>query len=253
MGAPLGHTGCRVSFVAAHALFLWMYFAAEPLELMARGGLITGGTVTTDAIGIADEYAAKWRHGMAGNSWLYLPGFFATAAFTWLWSLRRSPRTLVAEGAVLIACAAVVAGVLAPFGTSRAILSFQSATGLEVSGTPPGFTAAGTALAVYTILTWDVGVMCAQLSLLRRSISLMWVPVVMNLALARVRPWTVGDFTHQWVTDVARGHPVAIFSALAIPALATALVLVTRFPRGPRLSGRNQMPGGHPCGPIPMR
>lgn len=253
MRASLGHTGCRAAFVAAHALFLWMYLAAEPLELSARGGLIAGGAPTTEAIRIADEYAARWRHGMAGNSWLYLPGFFATAAFTWLWSLRRSPRTLVPEGAVLLACAAVVAGVFAPFGTSRLILSFQSVTGLEVSGTPPGFTAAGTALAFYTILTWDVGVICAQRSLLRGSISLMWIPVVMNLVLARVRPWTVGDFTHQWVADVARGHPPAILSALAIPALATALVLVTRFPRGPRLTGQNQVPGGHPCGPIPMR
>jgi hypothetical protein len=81
----------------------------------------------------------------------------------------------------------------------------------------------------------------------------MWIPVAMNLVLAHVRPWTVGDFTHQWVADVARGHPPAILSALAIPALATALVLVTRFRRGPRLTRQSQVPGGRPCGPIPMR
>ena len=59
--------------VAAQALFLWMFLSADPLEQVAPSAA-------------AWRFASDWRHGMAGNSWLYMPGFFATAAALWLYA-----------------------------------------------------------------------------------------------------------------------------------------------------------------------
>ncbi len=236
----------RVSFVMAHVLFLWMYLAADNLERMASQHIIDG-PAGTNALRAAYDHAAAWRHGMAGNSFLYLPGFFAAAAFTWVWSLGRPLRRLAIEGAVLVAAASAVAALAAPFGAARCLASFEQATGLHDMGVPAGFTAQGFGVALYTIFTWDAEMICCQLSIARRSVRLMWIPIALNMVLAQVRPWTVSDFTNQWLADLVRGEVVAVISAGAVPILAVFLVLyqlktaksipsLSSFPGNPRIT-----------------
>ena len=55
-----------------------MFFAAATLEQTAELGWISAPP-GRDARAVAYEFAARWRHGMAGNSPLYMPGFFAVA------------------------------------------------------------------------------------------------------------------------------------------------------------------------------
>jgi hypothetical protein len=82
----------------------------------------------------------------------------------------------------------------------------------------------------------------------------MWIPIPLNLVLANIRPWTVSDFTSQWVSDLAHGGSVAIVSTIAIPVLGALLVAhqlrpvraaihvrpaaVSRLPRFFRISSR---------------
>ena len=62
--------------LVACILFLWMFFAAATLERTADLGGISAPPGREVRL-LAYEYAARWRHGMAGNSPLYMPGFFA--------------------------------------------------------------------------------------------------------------------------------------------------------------------------------
>jgi hypothetical protein len=66
--------------------------------------------------------------------------------------------------------------------------------------------------------------MCCQFSIAQRSFRLMWIPIALNFVLAKVRPWTVSDFTRQWFVDVAQAKEAAVISAIAVPVLAAFLV-----------------------------
>jgi hypothetical protein len=221
----------RMSLVLAHVLFLWMYLSAESLERMARQGLVAG-PAGMDIVRVADQYAAAWRHGMAGNSWLYLPGFFLAAVSTWMWSLGRRLPSLAIEAVVLLTAAWAIAALLSPLGASSSLASFENAAGVHRMGAPPGFTVDGASLALYTIATWDVATICCQLSIARRSLRLMWIPIPLNIVLANVRPWTVSDFTSQWAADLADGKGAAVLSAAAVPLVAAFLVLYQLRPDG---------------------
>src|SRR5262245_47111812 len=104
----------RFSFITASlalvacTLFLWMFFAASTLERTADLGGISGPP-GRDARAVAYEFAAKWRHGMAGNSPIYMPGFFAAAVALWFWSAGKSLLRVIAEGASLISAASLCA------------------------------------------------------------------------------------------------------------------------------------------------
>ncbi len=202
-------------------LFLWMYFSSESVEQLAR----LGRTGIPAAASTADEFAARWRHGMAGNSPLYMPGFFLTALFTWLWALGRRLSRVSIGGVALMLLAAVVAGFLAPMGAVRALRGFEEATGVRCQGATFALTVRGAGAAVFTLFTWEMGMICVQLSIARRSILPMWPAIVLNLVLARIRPWTVGEFTSQWLRDSLQGRLVALLSLLAVPALAAFMVL----------------------------
>lgn len=187
---------------------------------------------------------------MAGNSWLYLPGFFFTAAATWMWSLGRRLPSLAFEGMVLITVAWAVAAGLSPLGAFSSLESFEHTAGVHGIAAPPGFTAFGSGLALFTIGVWDVEMICCQRSIARRSLRLMWIPIPLNIALANVRPWTVSDFTSQWVTGIAQGRWEALMSAAAVPVVSVFLVVYQLKQDGtPRLAST----GGRPCGLIPTR
>ena len=205
--------------------FVWMFFAAATLERTADLGLISA-PAGQDARAIAYEFAARWRHGMSGNSPLYMPGFFAVAIATWFWCNKKSLGRILSEGFALLAVSAVCAAVLAPYAAARIVSDFTEQTGVSISQ----FSTAGTWIAwaqgVYSLLTWTTVVIASRWSIKLRSPKPLLIPLVLNLILAFVRPWTVADFTSQWLNEALEGKPTAVISFLLVPILSAFLAWV---------------------------
>ena len=208
----------------AFTLFQWMFLSAECLELMADSDRILG-LPGEKARFLAYQFAASWRHGMAGNSWLYMPGFFAAALAGWYWALARPRWRLWLQGLALALLAELSARLLAPTGESLVIQAFENSSGLLCHGAAPTPSLKGSLVGLYTLITWCSFVIGSQRALRRRSLRPLALAVVLTVALARIRPWTVGDFTELWFRAVLDGNSVAIVSLLAIPALAALLVV----------------------------
>lgn len=215
----------RHSFIAtalvlvAFTLFLWMFFAAATLERTADLGGVSA-PAGEDARAVAYEFAAKWRHGMAGNSPIYMPGFFAVAIAVWFWCAGRSVQRMLAEGAILIIAASVCAALLAPFAAPRVTNAFVTQVGFTVSRVTSSGTWVASAQGVYSLLTWSIGIIAVRLSIRLRSLKPLLIPLVLNLVLALVRPWTVADFTSLWVKQALEGETVAVISFLLVPIIA---------------------------------
>lgn len=190
--------------VASQALFLWMFLAADPIETALRSER-------------ALAFAADWRHGMAGNSWLYMPGFFATAAAVWLYA---GPARHVAALTILAAAAAVMAS---PAGARIASADLMATTSLVPPAPLPRFTALALVRAVYTLATWSVFVLACRSALIDRSWRPFALPAVLTVGLILIRPWTVDDFTTLWGRRIADGDPVACASAGVAVAIAVLL------------------------------
>jgi hypothetical protein len=205
--------------------FLWMFFAAATLEHTADRGWISA-SAGRDARPVAYEFAARWRHGMSGNSPLYMPGFFAVALASWFWCNGKSLLRIVTEGFVLLALAAVFAALLAPYAATRIVSDFSEQAGVSISQ----FSTAGTWIAwaqgVYSLLTWTTVIIASRWSIRLRSPKPLLIPVVLNLVLAFVRPWTVADFTSQWLKEALDGEAAAVFSFLLVPILSAFLAWV---------------------------
>jgi hypothetical protein len=209
--------------LAADILFLWMFFAADSITLMVLDGRVSGGT-NPDLALAASRYAAQWKHGMAGNSPLYMPGFFAVGVPIWLWSIGRPLGRLTVEWIVVVTAATVVAAGLAPLGATRAIRAFEHAFGVTCVGAPLGFSPGGAALSLFTLFTWSVDLISLQLMITRRNLAPAIAPVLLNLVMVELRPWAVNDFTTQWIADLSHGNAVAVLSLLAVPASLGLLV-----------------------------
>jgi hypothetical protein len=200
-------------------LFLWMFFAAATLERTAELGGISA-VPGQNARAVAYEFAAKWRHGMAGNSPIYMPGFFAAAIAIWFWCAGRSLARMLAEGAILISAAFVCAALLAPFAAPRILADFSAQGGFTVSDARSSGTWVASAQGVYSLLTWSTVIIASRLSIRLRSPKPLLVPLVLNLVLAFVRPWTVADFTSRWMRQTLDGEPAAIISFLLVPIIS---------------------------------
>lgn len=215
----------------ACTFFLWMFFAAATLERTADlGGISTSSF--QEARTAAYDFAAKWRHGMAGNSPVYMPGFFAAAIAIWFWCGARSLRRMLAEGAVLIAVASCCAAMLAPLAAPRIVSDFHAQQGFVVSNTANSWTWIPFAQGVYTLLTWGTLIVASRWSIRLRSLKPMVFPLAFYLVLALVRPWTVADFTSLWTRQTLAGEPAAVVSFLLIPILSGIFAWVElRSPR----------------------
>lgn len=199
--------------VASQALFLWMFLSADPLEQVADS---TAGL----------RFAADWRHGMAGNSWLYMPGFFATAAALWLCARTEVRRTiLVAHLAGLGTIAALAAVLGSQVGARMAVADFELATLTDLPTLLPRPSIVGAARGLYTLATWSVFVLACRRALSHRTWRPFVLPAIMAVGLALIRPWTVDDFTTLWMDRVAAGDPVACGSAAAAAAMAGLLAI----------------------------
>lgn len=197
--------------LAAQTLFLWMFLSADPIERLARGDL---------AVLL---FASDWRHGMAGNSWLYMPGFFAVAAAVWLCGRHSPVPAIVTHLSASAAAATFVAAAGSILGARLAADQLLISTGIALGAALPGPSAIGTARGLYTLATWTSFVLACRHALAHRTWRPFIVPAVMSIGLALIRPWMVDDFTTLWAQRVATGDLIACTSAAAIPALATLL------------------------------
>jgi hypothetical protein len=243
----------RYSFItaavvlAACILFLWMFFAASTLERTADLGGISAAP-GQDARALAYEFAARWRHGMAGNSPLYMPGFFASAIAFWFWCRGRSLARMLGEGAVLITVASVCAALLAPLAAPRILADFVAQKGVIVSHASSSGTWVTFAQGVYSLLTWSTVIIAARWSIGLRSLKLrslkpLLIPLALNLVLALVRPWTVADFTSLWMQQTLDGETVALRSFLLVPILAAFMAWAElRSPRSRGAQGVQRRP-----------
>ena len=214
----------RIPFVTAALvlvaciLFLWMFFGAATLERTADLGGISDPP-GQDARAAAYEFAAKWRHGMAGNSPLYMPGFFAVAIAIWFWCAGKSLARMLVEGAILIAVASWCANILTPFAAPRIIADFRT-HGFIVPDTSSSGTWVALAQGVYTLLTWSALIIASRMSIRLRSPKPLVIPLVLYLILALVRPWTVADFSSQWMRQTLAGEPYAVVSFVLVPIIS---------------------------------
>ncbi len=205
--------------LAACILFLWMFFVASTLERTAElGGVLA--PAGRDARAVAYEFAARWRHGMAGNSPVYMPGFFATAIAIWFWCAGKSLPRMLAEGAILTCAASVCAALLARFAAPLILDDLVSQAGLTVTHAASSGTWVAYAQGVYSLLTWSSLIVASRFSIRLRTPKPLLIPLVLNLVLAFVRPWTVADFTSRWVRQTLDGEATAVFSFLLVPIIS---------------------------------
>ena len=224
-----------VSFVTsafalvACSFFLWMFFAAATLEQTADVGGISGSP-GRDAHAVAYEFAAKWRHGMAGNSPLYMPGFFAVAIATWFWCAGKSLPRMLAEGLPLLGLTAVCAGLLAPYAAPWILSDFVAQESFNVSHASSSGTWIASAQGVYSLLTWSTVIIASRWSIRLRSLKPLLIPLGLNFVLAFVRPWTVADFTSGWLRQALDSEPAAVISFLLVPLISGLLAWVELRP-----------------------
>jgi hypothetical protein len=155
-----------------------------------------------------------------------MPGFFAVAMACWFWCNKKSLLRIISEGFTLLAAAAVFAAVLAPFAAVWIVSDFSEQAGVSISQ----FSTAGTWIAwaqgIYSLLTWTTVIIASRWSIKLRSPKPLLIPLVLNFVLAFVRPWTVADFTSQWVKEALDGEPAAVISLLLVPILSAFLAWV---------------------------
>jgi hypothetical protein len=110
-----------------------------------------------------------------------------------------------------------------PVGTRLAVASFESSAGVVLPTLLPGPSAIGAARGLYTLATWAAFVLACRSALADRSWRHFVLPAFLTVALALIRPWTVGDFTALWATRIAAGDVVACASAAAAAAITGLL------------------------------
>ena len=210
-----------VFLAVSQSLFLWMFLSADPLEQLANGYGSRAEAVM--------EFAAQWRHGMAGNSPLYLPGFFMTAAAVWMYA-RGQPRAIAHAAGVAVAAVVAfgAATALAPWGAEAVVRAFHSKIGAPAPSSIPHASLQAASIGGYTLLSWSTFVTCARTSLVRRSFAPLLLPAALTVGLVLVRPFTAGDFTRYWAVQVVEGDSVAWVSLLSVIGLVTALVRLER-------------------------
>lgn len=224
--------------LVACTFFLWMFFAAASLEHTAEMGSISAAP-GRDARAVAYEFAARWRHGMAGNSPLYMPGFFAVAIAMWFWCAGKSLPRMLLEGLPLLGAAAVCAALLAPYAAPRILSDFVAQERVSVSYASSSRTWIAWAQGVYSLLTWSTGIIAVRWSIRIRSLKPLLIPLGLNLVLAFVRPWTVADFTSRWLRQALDGEPAAVVSFLLVPMISALLAWVELRPT-PQKTARAQ-------------
>ena len=208
-----------VLMLAAQSLFLWMFFSTQGLELMADAGDLPVDRAT------AYRYAAEWRHGLAGEWPLFVPGFFAVAVATWFWAFGRSVRALLPRLAGYMAVATLVALGLSGAGRDIVLRDFLRETGVCARAAPVWPSMQGIGIGLYTLAAWNAVILASHRALWWRSLWPLAVPVAMDAVLIVIRPFTFGDLVKTWWERSAHGDPTAVVSLAGVPLLATWMAM----------------------------
>jgi hypothetical protein len=214
-----------LAVLCAETLFLWMFLAVAPLEQLADTGLIP-----VDKREVY-RFAADWRHGMAGNAPLFMPGFLVIAATAWYAVAQQSIAKLAWSLTATLGLALVLAWLAAPIGGAIVLADFARAFGRSPIETVPAPAFTAVLAGVYTAFTWTTFVVASRYALRRRSVRPLAPVALLGIILAFARPWTVGDFTTLWTTRAATADPTATGSLLATIALGVTLALTERRPQ----------------------
>jgi hypothetical protein len=209
--------------LVADTFFLAMFLGAAAIE------------ATSSPPALSYAFAAQWRHGMAGNSPLYMPGFFAAAVAMWFWSMDKTVGRTLGERAALLVASLGLATLTAPYTADLALRSFHDHTGTAVAGsheTPMGL---ASFQGVYTLVAWSTFVIGSRIAIERRSLKPLAPALVANMLLVVVRPWTVDEFASFWWRRMLEGDLTAVFSSALVVvtagALATSELADERRPR----------------------
>ena len=169
-----------------------------------------------------------------------MPGFFAVAIAMWFWCPGKSLQRMLAEGLLLLSLATVCATLLAPYAAPRIVSDFVAQEGFSVSHAASSGTWIATAQGVYSLLTWSTVIIAARWSIRLRSLKPLLIPLGLNLILAFVRPWTVADFTSQWIRQTLGGEPTAVISFVLVPLISGVLAWVELRPTFQRKQARRK-------------
>ena len=206
------------AFFVASVLFFWMFLAADALEqLGAADRFRPAGPAARER---ALSYAALWRHGMAGNSPLYMPGFFAVAAAAWWWSHAKRASRMWAEGSAVVCCSLTVATMIVMAVDDRVVASFEQRFTLQHEGAVPFPSMWAAGVSAYTLATWTTFVVTCRQALARRAWRSLWPVPPMTLGLIAIRTWTLDDVQTIWFERLLNGNPAALVSSAVIPLLA---------------------------------
>ncbi|MBK6797500.1 MAG: hypothetical protein IPG76_12145 [Acidobacteria bacterium] len=213
----------QLGLFLTQTFFLWMFFTAGSLERLAELDLISGPP-GADVRHLTFAFAARWRHGMTGGWPLYMPGFFVTAVAVWFWVYGLTWRKIIAEYAVMMGLAVVVALLFLPASHSFIVAAFQQQTGLQCEA--EGLTVAARVIGqgLFTLINWSSFVGACQFCLVQKSFRPLWLPAGLSLVLVLIRPFTADEFTSFWRQQIWQGEVVAIVSALLIPLLSAWFV-----------------------------
>jgi hypothetical protein len=195
-------------------------------------GNVAGGANDTLHLEAVLQFAADWRHGMAGNSPIYMPGFFALAAAAWYWTRNQSPLRLLVQGLLALAAGTCIAWWAAPLGAAAATAALPGTIVVSAVGMPAPFWHAGLTGA-YTAACWTVFVIASKRALIFRTFRPFAIVPIPYIGLVLTRRWSVSGLLATWSSRAADGDPVAVGSFVAIPVL-TAIFIKTTASAGGR-------------------
>lgn len=215
-----------LALTAGDALFLWMFLSVASLEVAGNAAMAAGSRQTAERILI---FAADWRHGMAGNSPIFMPGFFVLAVAGWYWARAHSLARLVCEGLLALAAGFGLACVATPLGIAVVATAFSRELNLGPPG-PAGGVPLWTAVlaGAYTAASWTAFVVASRRALVSRS----WRPLTVVpgffVVLAFSRHWSIDHIAARWGARLVRGDAIALGSLVVIPVIVTMFVKTTR-------------------------
>ena len=194
--------------IAADGVFLWMFLSTDPLEQLAVAVRPTADASRQRAL----AFAAAWRHGMAGNSWIYMPGFFVTAAARCGCTARHAPehlaRTDPAGGLALRWSPRCGLSCRLPPRCRHLRAGIRSNGRLSAVGSTIPNAVTGWACSLASI-RWPPG-RCSSSRAVPRSFSRTLRPFAHGRCpggRVAVRPWTVDDLSHHWSAVSRTGTP----------------------------------------------